>query len=210
MNLDVVKDDERFAMAIGTLAVTFNQPMGDERLKAWHMALHDLAIDDIATAVVRAQRECQWMPSVAELRALAGDYTPEQRAALVWPQINRGLNISDSYDCDDPIVLACIRAMGGVLEFSHRCREESQWAFKSFVSLYVLYSQTGINEQQSQRLIGSEERKFIAGKTTRSFLNRKIVTGLRPKARIAKRLTPRIEVEKTQPPDMSGPPLTGE
>lgn len=201
MNSDSVTDDERFAVAIGTLAVTFNQPMGDERIKAWRMALHDLPINDIATAVVRAQRECTWMPSVAELRALAGDPTPEQRAAIVWAQINHGLNSSDSYDCDDPITLACIRAMGGVTEFTYRCREENHWAFKSFSSLYVLYSQTGINEHQSQRLIGSDERTFRAGKTTRPFVTRKIVTGLQPKMRVANRPLPRIEVEKTQLPE---------
>lgn len=201
MNSDSVTDDERFAMVIGTLAVTFNQPMGDERIKAWRMALRDLLIDDIAMAVVRAQRECHWMPSVAELRSLAGDPTPEQRAAIIWAQINHGLNSSDSYECDDAVTLACIRAMGGVPEFTHRCREEMHWAFKSFSSLYVLYSQTGINPQQSQRLVGSSERSFRSGKSTQPFVTRKIITGLRPKVQITNRPLPRIDVEKTKLPE---------
>lgn len=77
------------------LAALWNEPMGGLRLTGYVERLSDLQPDQLREAFQRAGDELTKMPSVAELRALAGEATGKQaedvEAMAAWDQAERYL-----------------------------------------------------------------------------------------------------------------------
>lgn len=67
-----MRDKKEFATMIRALALAFRVEAGKDLFAAYWMGLEDIAPQALATAVKRAMRECEYMPPVAKLRALAG------------------------------------------------------------------------------------------------------------------------------------------
>jgi len=65
-------DRPRFALLIAALVLPFRQDITEMLIEGYWLGLDDLPLADVERAVKRAARESKWMPSVAELRELAG------------------------------------------------------------------------------------------------------------------------------------------
>lgn len=66
------------------LSSTFNRELDEAGLTGYLMGMEDIPVSAIRTAVSRAIREQRFMPTVAELRRLAGEMDPEARAITAW------------------------------------------------------------------------------------------------------------------------------
>lgn len=64
--------NERLGKMLAVLAANFRTEVTDMQREAYDMGLSDVSMDALAKAGMRALRECKFMPTVAELRELAG------------------------------------------------------------------------------------------------------------------------------------------
>ncbi len=76
-------DRPRFALAIEAMAATFRAEATPALLLGYWMGLGDLPLDDVHTAIGKAIRECEFMPTVARLRILAKK--PRADGAIFMP-----------------------------------------------------------------------------------------------------------------------------
>lgn len=63
---------DRLGKMLGVLAANFRIDLTDMQREAYELGLSDVVMDALAKAGMRALRECKFMPTVAELRELAG------------------------------------------------------------------------------------------------------------------------------------------
>ena len=91
-------DKARFGDLVGSLAVAMRMEASTPFLRAYWLALEDLTIDELETAVKRARRECEFMPTVAQLRKLAGKRPPGQEPPPYYRDADKVLD--DTYSCD--------------------------------------------------------------------------------------------------------------
>ncbi len=68
----ITSRSERLSRMLGVLAANFRMELTDLQREAYDMGLSDVPTDAFAKMGTRALRECKFMPSVAELRELAG------------------------------------------------------------------------------------------------------------------------------------------
>lgn len=162
----MAKDDpERFATIIAALAASYRIEATEAMFAGYQMALDDLPIGDIERAAKRALRECKFMPSGAELRELAGQLRPEQRAAIAW-SILRKASCDSGYSTvvfDDPVLTATVRALGGWPEVcDYFCDEPEAWLEgvfrRRFEDTYTSVFARGISDPQAAPLSGRHER----------------------------------------------------
>lgn len=64
-------DEAKFVALMSGMAMSYRQEIGEPLLAVWWAALEDLDFATLAAAVNKAVRECEFMPSVAELRNIA-------------------------------------------------------------------------------------------------------------------------------------------
>lgn len=64
--------DARLGKMLGVLVANYRGELTDLQREAYVMGLADIDMDTLAKAGMRALRECKFMPTVAELRELAG------------------------------------------------------------------------------------------------------------------------------------------
>lgn len=84
---------ERFTVMIQALAANFRIEADTPMFMGYEMALGDLSIEEVTEAVKRACRECQFMPSGAELRTMAtGD--SGSNWATVMEQVSKAAKIA--------------------------------------------------------------------------------------------------------------------
>lgn len=69
---------QRFAEALHALALTFRVEDSLALYDAYWMGLDDIELPALEKAVRRAMRECEYMPTVAVLRSLAGRPPPSK------------------------------------------------------------------------------------------------------------------------------------
>jgi hypothetical protein len=155
------EDREHFALLIDSLAASFGvEPTTALKLGYW-MGLKDLAIADIETAIDRALRQNKFMPKPVELRELAGEMSPQQRAVLAWDAARRALHQNGTYvsvDFDDPLINAAIRSCGGWQQLGMQDGEEfEKWTSQKFQKNYVTYLLAGTSRESMQHLAGKHE-----------------------------------------------------
>jgi hypothetical protein len=161
-------DGDGFRLAIACMAATFRQEATEALYLGYWYGLEDLTLDAVRRAVTRALRECKWLPSVAELRELAGVANPADRCVVAWEKVRRAV-LSHGYytsvDFDDPLTNATIRNMGGWPAFSVRCEEDDeQWVRKDFERIYTSLARGGISWEMAAPLIGvSDQSKRLYG-----------------------------------------------
>ena len=155
-------DFDEFAIIIAGMAATFRQEATEALLTGYRMGLGDLTIDDIRAAAARAMRSSRFLPTVAELRELAGEASPKHRAVLAWEAFQKALQfvgVYESVDFDDPIINATIRSLGGWPGIDERIGADGvKWVRKDFERIYETLATTGISEEAGLFLEGLHDQ----------------------------------------------------
>lgn len=190
------EEDEKFSGLITAMAATFGREADTAMMSGYEMGLGDLPIEAIARAVRTAIRTCKFMPTAAELRDLAGELSPQDRAIRAWDAFAgavQRLGYYRSVDFDDATINATVRSLGG---WERVCviddhKEFSTFLRKDFERIYISLYRGGISAEQAQPLIGySQKENQLKGYGGQEFNGVKInqiervVTGL-PPARVA-------------------------
>ena len=156
------KPTTEFVQVIQALAENFNRECSSITLGAYWMGLDDVPIDVLKTAARTAIRSCKFMPTCAELRQLAGEPTPEDRAEIAWAAIEgavAGGGYYHSVDFDCPLVNAAIRHCGGWKRFCLAEGDEfDKWLRRDFVKMYARLCKTGASQDAMAPLMGEHER----------------------------------------------------
>lgn len=113
--MDRELDYQRFATAIAQTAEAYGTQLTPQRIAVYFDDLRDLDVDQVVRAFSRHRAAGEFFPTVAALRTLVlGD--PEDRAVLAWERFVTAVRYHGAYasvDFQDPVLHACIDAMGG-------------------------------------------------------------------------------------------------
>lgn len=178
-------DRKRLALAIGALGEAYRQPVSEATIRAYEMALVDVPIGAIESAVERAFRERKFFPTVAELRELAGELPADSRTVIAWAAVRRAMQQYGPYQSiqfDDPAITAAIRALGGWERLDQRLEtEEEQWVQRDFAAAYLTYLRRGVLPAEARPLGGIHDRvNSAAGHSDRVPAARLVGTTLPP------------------------------
>lgn len=193
------QDAVQFKNLMTGIAATFNRQADMAFMIGYEMALEDLPIRDIATAVARAIRECEFMPTGARLRELAGVVPLETRAAIAWGCLRTAIATHGAYASicfDDTAINATVRNLGG---WERLCGTEAgdefdKWLRKEFECVYVGFCKSGCSAEMAGPLIGICDRdNSAAGYVDHVEAPKLIETGLK---RLPHLPEPRLSIEK--------------
>lgn len=153
----------RFGEAIGVLGEAFRQKITPITIRAYELGLRDLDIAEIERAIADAIHQCKFMPSVAELREMAGVVPKESRAVIAWAAVKRAIRDVGEYksvDFDDPTINATIRVMGGWEELCgiQAGEQFDVWARKRFEETYRSLSSSRVGDDLGRPLAGICDR----------------------------------------------------
>jgi len=156
------KTDERFAAAVTTLGEAFRQQVTSVTIRAYEIGLKGIPLAAIEQAIAAAIGRCRFMPVPCELRQLAGELGPEDRAIKAWDAFTKALHTHGWYasvDFDDSLINATVRNLGGWMPLIDRMEAEGdKWTRKDFERVYASLAKTGINESDAQPLVGFHEQ----------------------------------------------------
>lgn len=152
------KDREQAAVMIGALSEAFREKPTAATYMGYEMGLDDLPLDTIKRAVTRAMRECKFMPSVAELRELAGVTSVADSSVIAWGIFAEARRVHGYYRSvtfDDPVLNATVRGIGGWM----RCCEMPDDEFnaylpKRFQETYRALARNGVSVERGAGLVG--------------------------------------------------------
>lgn len=151
-------DAAEFATIVQAIAAAFRQEPTEAMTHGYWLALDDLELPAVRRAAKRALRECKFMPTASELRELAGDMRPDDRAVLAWDAFERAVVSQGGYrsvDFDDRLINATVRSLGGW----QRCCEMNPEQFdtflrKDFERIYATLCRTGVSADRAAPLLG--------------------------------------------------------
>ncbi len=169
--------DERteFAISIGAMAEAFHKKITADTIRAYGLVLEDLPIEAIERAVFQAMRSCRFFPSPAELREMAGEITPEQRALRAWDVLlwTNNLHQASGVDfCDDLVLNATVRNLGGWVHFGRlKPAERNKWYRKDFMQTYQAMMKYRLDPRQTAALENREKENDVYIKKIRTGLS---------------------------------------
>lgn len=149
----------KIAAIVTLIGESYRQTITKQTIAAYELGLNDLTIEIIEQAARRAMRECKFMPTVFELRTLAGVLPPQQRATMAWASVKRAVHEVGEYksiDFDDPVINAVIRVMGGWVNVVgiESGEKFDVWARKQFEETYVKMADSPLGEDMTRPLPG--------------------------------------------------------
>ncbi len=151
-------DRSELLQQVAALAANFNREADDAMFLAFECGLGDLPLADVQQAIYRAIRECRFMPTVAELRGLAGVMLPADRAILAWDAFVNAViahGYCASVDFDDRLINVTVRSLGGWEACCEKSGDEfDKWLRKDFERVYAAFMRTGVGSEASAPLIG--------------------------------------------------------
>lgn len=149
---------QEFVRYLAALASSFGREADEPTCMAYEIGLSDLPLEACRQAMMRAMRECKFMPSPAELRELAGVVTAKSRVVLAWDAFDSAVQRHGYYDSvsfDDPVLNATIRNLGGWQRVCDLPAEQYETFFrKEFDRVYLALLQTGVTPEQGAPLLG--------------------------------------------------------
>ncbi len=109
-------------------------------------------------ALKQATTTYKFFPKPVELRQLAGERTPEDRAARAWEFVVRAVALVGVYkspDFSDPLTNATIATLGGWVYLCDLKPEEfSKWFRKDFLATYQRKMRSGLAANEGGHLCG--------------------------------------------------------
>ena len=147
-----------FAVAFAHLGEIFDKPATPARMEAYAAALEDIPTGPLLLAMKAATTQCTFFPKPVELRQLAGERTPEDRASRAWEYVVGAvakIGVYKSPDFGDPLTNATIATLGGWVYICDLPSEEfSKWLRKDFIKTYQGKMRTGLAENEGGHLCG--------------------------------------------------------
>jgi hypothetical protein len=133
-------DRERLVRIVAVLCETFGRTPSEATFFGYELGLADLPVDKVEAAALQAIRTCRFMPTVNELRQLAGELTPDARALVAWDEsaaAARRLGSWPSVRFGDPATAAVVRSLGGWPGFVGAVLANDEWTRKDFLKQYA-------------------------------------------------------------------------
>lgn len=162
------------------LASAFRVEADEPLFHAYRIGIEDLPPEAIRHGIQAAMRECQFMPTVFELRKLCGIESPEARALKAWERVKASINGWQSVDFDCPVINATIRVMGGWIGLCDTPAGEAfdKWARKDFEKIYCELWRSGVTAEMARPLLGLIDTDN-GGNNRRMTVPKRIETGLK-------------------------------
>lgn len=155
-----------FATALEALASTFRVEPSPALYEGYWMSLDDLPLASVLTAIKSAMRQCERMPSGAELRKLTGEMGAGTRAVHAFGALSRAIRQFGAYgsvDFDDAVINATVRNLGGWQRVcSMEAEEFDKWFRRDFERVYSQLCATGISAEAGKYLAGVHEQNNTA------------------------------------------------
>lgn len=139
------QDREKFWMLLNSTSEMYGKSNPSKILfKLWWSALRDYQYEDVARAFSSHLKNTdtgQFMPKVADIvRVFEG--TSDNKSAAAWMQVDKAVREHGSYPdivFNDPIIHACIEALGGWVKLC--TKDDREWVFvqKDFERYYKTY-----------------------------------------------------------------------
>lgn len=175
------KRDAEIVQLVTILAEAFGKETSDPMIAAYRIGLEDVPTEAVKRAVTAAIRQSKFMPTVSELRELAGEVRTEDRAVLAFAALDDAVRKHGYYSTvqfDDPVLTATVRALGG---WQKVCDvPEKEWfSFfrKRFVETYSAYHRRGVSADLARPLIGYyDEQNALGGYAPQEV--KRVTTGL--------------------------------
>lgn len=153
---------ERKTAAILALGELFGKQLSEPAVRLYLAAIRDIPADGIEKAAAEATSTLKFFPAPSELRELAGDARPEDRAALAWEAVLRAIPSVGGYrspDFDDPLINATVRSMGGwVALCDQTIEQQDRFTRAQFLKTYAGLARTGISDELGAPLIGIADK----------------------------------------------------
>lgn len=157
---------ERIADVVTMMGEAWRQKITPATMLTFATGTEDIRIEDVERGAMRAIRECQFMPSVFELRQLCGasigKLSAKDRPTLAWCDVRRAISRVGGYDSpdfEDPVINATIREMGGWVLLCNSTVEELVWREKDFLRMYSALATCHLDDERTERLAGICERE---------------------------------------------------
>lgn len=152
-----------FVNVISAMAATFGREGSEALLTGYWMGLSDLSVQAVKSAAHAAIHHCKFMPVPAELRQLAGELLPADRAVKAWQAVIAAVRRHGYYqtvDFDDPLTNATLRnlwhdwsAFDDALE-----AQDEHWLRKEFERVYQSLVRSSVNADAARPLVGWFEK----------------------------------------------------
>lgn len=156
---------ERIADVVTMMGEAWRQKITPATMLTFSAGTEDILIDDVERGAVRSIRECQFMPSVFELRQLCGtkpdSVSPKDRPTLAWCDVRTAIRKVGGYESpkfDDPVINATIREMGGWVALCDSTSDELVWREKDFLRIYAALATCRLPDERTERLTGIIEK----------------------------------------------------
>ncbi|ANS03323.1 hypothetical protein [uncultured Mediterranean phage uvDeep-CGR2-KM19-C37] len=163
-------DKKRMAACLAALAATFGRELDQHAYTGFEWGLRGVPIEAVEVAARRALRECRFFPTPHELRVLAGELTPEQRAIRAFEiavSATKRISSDRSILFDDSAINATIANLGGWPKFHHERfynrHDFFVWTRKEFERVYLCFSTSGCDEGRGGHLPGRHEMRRAIG-----------------------------------------------
>lgn len=166
------QDNEQWRLAVvaacGTVADAFRVKATDTLATAWLWGLAGLTIKQIHVAAAAAIRTKKFFPSVAELRELTGETTPDQAAELAWVEFLDAAKLGPYRHVDfaDRAINATVRSLGGWVNALGRFSgaDEERFLKRDFIAAYKIWSARDCSGESGAPLQGLSEGAMRHGK----------------------------------------------
>lgn len=119
-----------------------------ETQRAYLMALKDLEIDAVVSAIKSSMLVSTFFPKPVEIRSLAGR-SLESQTQLAWGELNEAVyayGTADQIAFTDPVLAATVRNMGGLAVIAGRTPSDlASYGYHQFKDIYAALSTSNVN-----------------------------------------------------------------
>lgn len=200
--------DKRIAKLVTILAEAFRAQASPVMFDAYALGLRGIPFEMIETATQKALEECKSMPTVAQLRELAGVLRPDDRAILAWQAVLcTQLNPWRWMDfADDRLINATIRNLGGWPSFVDRLSsaEAEKWLRLEFLKTYAALLRSGVTGDVCRPLQGLSQPGRLANGDMWQPVIHQIVTGLPALPKQSNHTSPSLRASGVPIPKLKG------
>lgn len=149
-----------FAAMLNRLCSAFGRQPDETLLDVYWDALRGFDLEDVRSAMRRAESDAVHFPRPAELRRLLGTVSPEQRALKAWTAVCGAIASVGSYrsvDFDDALTNATVRLTGGWGRLCRMPDRDLEFARADFVRVYAMLTNAPTAADQCRHLPGVAE-----------------------------------------------------